>query len=257
VAVGNNYLIYIKGEERDMNIGHAFLLGQRIAVGRRAQLLSAAEEMLRLGGAISTVNPRILSLAARDAALASALRRSLNIPDGRGVAYALSRRGIVTDTLPGVELGEELLASGEEIRLAIIGGAPGVAREAMARLRLKYRGVSEAFVCDGYSYTEQALGMSLERERPGLVFVCLGTPKQELLIDTLRPYAPWALFIGLGGSADVYSGRTKRAPAPIRALGAEWLFRMIREPKRFMHLGDIGNFLRLSRQERKKLFQNR
>ena len=64
----------------------------------------------------------------------------------------------------------------------------------------------------------------------------LGSPKQEELIDKLKNVLKGSVMIGVGGSFDVFSGFTKEAPVIYRKLGLEWLYRTIKEPKRFKRI---------------------
>lgn len=65
-----------------------------------------------------------------------------------------------------------------------------------------------------------------------LVFVALGAPKQEFVIQYLRSKMPHAVFVGVGGSFDFLAGVTKRAPLWMQRVGLEWLFRLVSEPRR-------------------------
>jgi N-acetylglucosaminyldiphosphoundecaprenol N-acetyl-beta-D-mannosaminyltransferase len=67
-----------------------------------------------------------------------------------------------------------------------------------------------------------------------LVFVCLGAPKQEALIELLRRDLPGAWFLGLGISFGFVSGEVRRAPLRVQNLGLEWVHRMVQEPERLV-----------------------
>ena len=64
----------------------------------------------------------------------------------------------------------------------------------------------------------------------------LGSPKQELFIQEAKKLLPNALFIGVGGSFDVWSGTVERAPEIWQKLGLEWLYRTVKEPQRFKRI---------------------
>ena len=68
------------------------------------------------------------------------------------------------------------------------------------------------------------------------MFVALGAPKQEFFISELKEQMPNTIFIGVGGSFDVWSGITKRAPKIWQKLGLEWLYRTLKEPSRFKRI---------------------
>ncbi len=242
---------FLYGEGNEKKIKTSPLLGQEIVTGSKEELLRAAASLLGRGGAISTPNPIMLTEALRNEQLSVALSRSLNIPDGVGIARAFAKRGIYTEVFPGVELAESLLRLGS-FSLGIIGGKAGVAALAMAYLKATHSGTSEAFVMDGYSYKKEELVTSLEKTSPDIVFVCLGTPSQEILISELLPISPRTLFIGLGGSADIYSGTKRRAPKVFRKMGLEWLYRILSEPRRIKNIPALLDFLALTRLERRK-----
>lgn len=224
------------------------LFGIKVAVGKREELLTRASELIFKGGAISTVNPEIIRDSLYNPALRTALSESLNIPDGTGVKAALSMKGVKTDTYPGVELGERLLDQAP-LRLGIIGGREGRARAAMDSLLLRHPTVTEAFCEDGYSKDFFFLAARIFDTSPDLVMVCLGSPKQELFINKIKKYADKTLFIGLGGAVDVYSGEVRRAPELVRLVRLEWLYRMIREPKRLKRMPKLADFALLALME--------
>ena len=75
--------------------------------------------------------------------------------------------------------------------------------------------------------------------KPDVLFVCLGAPKQEIFMKTHLKELHVKLMIGLGGSLDSFAGTVKRAPNWMIRCNLEWLYRLIKEPKRF------GRMLRL------------
>ena len=172
------------------------------------------------------------------------------------MARAFARRGIYTEVYPGIELCEALLDAsikedfGERgITFAIIGGREGVADEAQDYLISRHKNTKCLFTFCGFGFSEEEVRRTLSEQTPDILLVCLGSPKQELLISRLRSYSPNTLYIGLGGSLDVFSGRVKRAPAPLRKIGLEWLWRMLREPKRLAKIPTLFDFLWLVKLE--------
>ena len=207
------------------------IFGIDILSGSREELFSAVANMIGEGGAVSTVNPEILYDSLKNEDLRAALSNSLCIPDGVGVERSIRRRGIFTERFPGVELGEALL-SVFAVRLGIIGGKDGVAKRAMKNLQSKYPSVIPAFTISGYNINNEEFGKRLAETKPDVVFVCLGSPLQEIFINEMRKCAKETLFIALGGSVDIYAGDKRRAPRFIRQLRCEWLYRILREPQR-------------------------
>ena len=84
------------------------------------------------------------------------------------------------------------------------------------------------------------------------VFVCLGSPKQEIFMHRHQGSIHAPLMIGLGGALDIFAGDVPRAPALMRRLGLEWLYRLIIEPKRIRRMAVIPLFLLLA--VRKRIF---
>ena len=229
----------------------AILLGQRIATGSRGELLREARSLIGVGGVIATVNPIMLVRAVKNPALERALRRSLNIPDGVGIRSALKKRGVETEVYPGVELVPDLLQGGGSVGL--VGGEEGVAEQAFSELKRHNDGLSLAFCYDGYSFSTSDLKRSLTDTKPAFMLVALGVPKQELLIDEIREYSRKTVYVGIGGSLDIYSGEKRRAPAVFRKSGFEWLYRMLREPKRLKGLTELWDFKTMEAIERGKI----
>lgn len=217
------------------------IFGIRIAVGSREELFAAAIPYLWRGGAIATVNPEMLSDSLESVKLKRYLNSALCIPDGVGVKMALARSGVATEVLPGVELGEMLLDT-VPLRLGIIGGKAGVAEAAMENLLARHYLASRAFALSGYRLRYSQYEREIERSGAEVVFVCLGSPKQELFIADVKEKFPSVLFVGLGGSVDIYSGKKKRAPLLVRRIGAEWLWRIAREPERISRVPKIMRF---------------
>jgi N-acetylglucosaminyldiphosphoundecaprenol N-acetyl-beta-D-mannosaminyltransferase len=235
-----NFREIYKVEQEEMQKAKIFGVG--VTVGEREELLLAVRGRVGRGGAVATVNATMLERARRDGAFLEVLQGMLCIPDGVGVRLVLKARGICTEVLPGVELGRTLLSSGA-ISVGLYGGRDGVAEAAMAELRRENPSLVPAFALDGYTVGESALRAYLDRTRPDVLCLALGSPRQEMLAHALRREYPTMLSLGLGGSFDVWSGRLRRAPRPFRVLGLEWLWRMMREPRRSLGLFALVRFL--------------
>ena len=224
------------------------LFDMRIDAGGREELLLAARALRGRGGQILTVNPQMLMRAREDEALRGAMARAtLAIPDGNGVKIALGMCGVKSDVLAGVDLGELLPEAGDSI--GIVGGRAGVAARAFSHLAARCRGLRAAFLLDGYTFDEASLCALLREHRPTFLYVALGVPRQELLIDRVRACSPSTVCIGLGGSLDVYAADVRRAPVWLRRLRLEWLYRMLREPHRMRLLPVLFRFIYLSMKE--------
>ncbi|MBR2611810.1 MAG: WecB/TagA/CpsF family glycosyltransferase [Clostridia bacterium] len=219
------------------------LFGVSVALGTREELLGDALALLDTGGTIATVNASMLEYARVHHDFCELLQgMSLRIPDGRGMARALSRRGEKTDTLPGVELGLLLLVSRPYLRVALYGGKAGVAERTRDAILNLSPTTDIVYVRDGYHYTPFEIARDLAKMKVDLVFVCLGSPRQERVAKMLAQVLPHALIIGLGGSFDVWCGDTPRAPVKWQQKGMEWLWRILKEPKRIAKLPTLLSF---------------
>jgi UDP-N-acetyl-D-mannosaminouronate:lipid I N-acetyl-D-mannosaminouronosyltransferase len=189
------------------------------------------------GGAAFAVNAEKIVAVREDAALRRLLdRATFRYPDGAGVVVAMRRRGIRTARVPGVDLWLEILrrSAGRPMRVALLGGRPDVLRRTERRLRTEFPTVSVVVKTDGYEGVRDIdrIVASLRDTAPHLVFVALGSPRQELLIVELMQHYPTGFYMGLGGSFDVYCGDKRRAPVWMQNVGLEWLHRFLVEPSR-------------------------
>ena len=89
---------------------------------------------------------------------------------------------------------------------------------------------------DGFIKTDEdkaALIADIKTKQPDAVFVAMGTPKQEFLMEDMKEVCPGAVYVGLGGSYDVYTGNVKRAPKIWQKMGIEFMYRFIKNPSRW------------------------
>lgn len=186
----------------------------------------------RRGAYICTPNPEIVMRCGKD----EALRRAVNgadlvVPDGAGVLWAAKTLGRpLPERVPGIDLFTGLLAR-TNARTYLLGGRPGVAAEAARAIREAFPTAVITGLRDGYFEDDLEVVREIETNAPDIVAVCLGSPKQELWMAAHSGMNA-GVMLGLGGTLDVLAGRTKRAPLPWRERGLEWLWRLLREPKR-------------------------
>ena len=83
----------------------------------------------------------------------------------------------------------------------------------------------------------------INESKPDILFVAFGSPKQEYFIDAYKDIIDAKVFIGVGGSLDVYSGTIERAPKFYQEHGLEWLYRLSKEPQRITRMGALPVFL--------------
>jgi len=163
---------------------------------------------------------------------------ALSLCDTVGLLAVARRRGAQLQArVTGVELVEDLcaLAARENLPVYFLGGAEGVAADAAAVLEVRFPGLNVAGVRNGF-FTEEQTPAILEAIRASgarLLFVGLGSPRQEFWLAQQLQASGCGAGIGVGGSFDVLSGRAERAPYVWRRLGLEWLYRLVREPRRW------------------------
>ena len=104
---------------------------------------------------------------------------------------------------------------------------------------------------DGYFQDSAPVVEKIKASNADVVFVCLGAPKQERWMAQYGPATGAHLMVGLGGVLDVYAGNVKRAPAAWQKLGLEWLYRLVREPKRIRRMIRLPEILLIALRERK------
>ncbi|HEY0340454.1 MAG TPA: WecB/TagA/CpsF family glycosyltransferase [Steroidobacteraceae bacterium] len=163
-------------------------------------------------------------------------RATLRYPDGAGVVVAMRLKGARSTRVAGADLWLEVLrqSRGRPVSIALIGAKPEVLTATRRRIEVEFPNVTVSLARNGYDGTRDvdALVRDLERAKPALVFVALGSPRQELLIERFRAVHPAGFYMGLGGSFDIYAGVKKRAPLWMQRRGLEWLFRFLAEPSR-------------------------
>ncbi|QNI71802.1 N-acetylglucosaminyldiphosphoundecaprenol N-acetyl-beta-D-mannosaminyltransferase [Cyanobium sp. NS01] len=201
----------------------------------------------RGGGQIVTLNAEMTMAALADPALGAAIAAAdLVIPDGAGVVWALGRQGLRVPRAPGIELAHALLehAAGAGWRVALVGGSPQVMGLLRRKLEATLPALQLVLAVDGYQPAEAWPG--LERQLlaapADLVLVALGVPRQELWIRRLAGQRT-GLWMGVGGSFDVWAGVKTRAPRWMGRLHLEWLYRLIQEPSRWRRMLALPHFV--------------
>jgi N-acetylglucosaminyldiphosphoundecaprenol N-acetyl-beta-D-mannosaminyltransferase len=166
---------------------------------------------------------------------------ALIVADGMPLIWASRIQGT---PLPERVAGSSLIstlsaAAGKENRsIYLLGGDKGTAQQAAQVLTRQYPGVRIAGIYYpefGFESDEaqiQQLIAHLKAANPDIVYVALGSPKQEWLIGQLRGYLPRAWWLGIGISFSFLSGHVKRAPQWMQRAGLEWFHRLCQEPRR-------------------------
>lgn len=207
---------------------------------------SAIDALLSLpepatGRSVHLCNAFTLSLAGRDPELRRQLNTSdLNLPDGMPLIWIGRRLGLVH--LNGRVYGPDLMLAamdrGRElgIRHMLYGSTDEVLTKLEIELRRRLPGV-DIVGCDAPPFRdlsaeeELALEQRLADLRPDIVWVGLGTPKQDKFVYNFRHRVPTA-FVGVGAAFDFISGTKRQAPLWLQDHGLEWAYRLAQEPRR-------------------------
>ncbi|MDR0861446.1 MAG: WecB/TagA/CpsF family glycosyltransferase [Oscillospiraceae bacterium] len=233
---------------------------ERLTAGARA-ILARARAAGTAMPYVVTPNPEIVMLA-RDGDAYPGLMSAVNnaalvVPDGIGVIYGakilaksanarkLGANARETrpplERVPGIDFAWRLMTEdfSPERRVFLLGARAGVAAQAGERLSAQLKGLNVVGARDGYFTDDDEVVAEINAAKPDLLLVCLGAPKQELWVARNASRLNAGLALCLGGALDVWAGVVPRAPKAFRRLGLEWLYRLLREPRR------IGRMMKL------------
>ena len=176
-----------------------------------------------------------------DDALRAAHRDAFLVaPDGKPLALIARLRRIEgVGQVPGIEALEVLCRAGvpHGWRHFFLGGGPEVAQALAETMAQRIPGLLVAGA-ETPPFREQtpeeldALRRRIVEARADILWVGLGSPKQELWMAANAPRLPGVIAMGVGAAFDVHTGRVARAPRIVRAAGLEWAWRVAREPAR-------------------------
>ncbi|MCL6601891.1 MAG: WecB/TagA/CpsF family glycosyltransferase [Paenibacillus sp.] len=171
----------------------------------------------------------------------------LVVPDGTGVVWAAERCGNpVKERVAGFDLLHELLKAGESYhwRVYLLGSTPEVIRETAKRLQMQYPAIVIAGFRDGYfgAAEDEEVVAEIISTNPDLLFVARGADSQEPWIAKYKSKLAIPIMMGVGGSFDVISGKTRRAPKAFQKLRIEWLYRLLKEPTRYRRMLALPKF---------------
>jgi N-acetylglucosaminyldiphosphoundecaprenol N-acetyl-beta-D-mannosaminyltransferase len=220
------------------------ILGVAIDDLTEEQALARVAGFIAAGGPhhVVTVNPEFMMEARHNAAFRTALAAAdLATPDGFGLLLVAKWRGTaLRGRVTGVELTGLIAAEGARRgwSLFLLGAAPGVAERAAAVLQARAPGLRIAGCYAGSPRPEDEprIRELITAARPDVLLVAYGHPAQDLWIARNQLYIRVPVAIGVGGVFDYLAGVTPRAPGWMRRLGLEWLYRLIRQPRRWRRI---------------------
>ncbi len=200
---------------------------------------------------VIAVNPEKIIKARQDKKLLNLLKNAgLLIPDGIGAVMAAKiLHGRSISRVPGSELMPEIckrsLSNG--YKLFLLGASPEVNKKAVEVLNERYPGINIVGHKHGY-YADADIPdivKDINDSQADVLFIALGSPRQELWMDEYLPKLNIKVCQGVGGTFDVISGKVKRAPLIFRKMHMEWLYRLLAQPKRLLRQSALPKFVYL------------
>ena len=187
---------------------------------------------------VITANPEFVMLCRSDREIGDiAARADLVVPDGTGAVLASRLLG---DPLPGRAPGRLLvdrlaaLAAERGLSIFLLGAAAGIAERAAQLLQARHPALRVAGTYAGSAEDDADVVPRVAAAAPDILLVAFGMPKQERWISRNFANVPSArLAIGVGGSLDYLAGAATVPPGLVHAVGLEWLWRLIRDPRRW------------------------
>lgn len=206
--------------------------------------LLATRSLGGVGSLVVTVNLDHLRRCRKDPSYRALVSQAdVVVADGMPLVWASKLQG--GNRLPERVAGSSMMfslcerAARDGLSIFLLGGYPEeVAQQAGEALIKRYPGLKIAGThCPAFGFEHDQSKMDeisemLKAAAPDIVYIALGSPKQEVLAQTLRHVLPDALWIGIGISLSFAIGEVQRAPLLVQKLGLEWLHRLCQEPKR-------------------------
>lgn len=182
------------------------------------------------------------------------INKNIGYADGIGAVWALKKRGFKEAVkIPGCELWLDITGRFHKNKtFYLVGATEEVLQQTINKLKKDFPGIQIVGARNGYIKTDEERKIlidSLVYKKPDIVFVAMGSPKQELLMQEMQQHHK-AIYQGLGGSFDVYVGNVERAPAWWVKNNLEWAYRLVKQPariKRQIHLLRFAWLLFLNR----------
>lgn len=232
--------------------------GVGIAVVDRGAAMAELHAAIVSGGHVKLAfcNANLVNVASGDAALRRSLSTFLVLADGIGVDLGsrLLYGAPFPDNLNGTDFFPAFFAAeARPLKVALLGGRPGVVERAAEQMRRRYPRHRFAVVSHGYYAPEEEARLldGLEADRPDLLLVAMGNPLQERFIARALRARHCAVAAGVGALFDFFAGEVPRAPEAVRKVRLEWIYRLWREPRRLWRRYVLGNpafLMRVTRQ---------
>jgi N-acetylglucosaminyldiphosphoundecaprenol N-acetyl-beta-D-mannosaminyltransferase len=234
-----------------MKIETVNILGVRVARMGMSEVLEWIRIMIDQGKPrhIVTANAEIIYKAYREQDFNRLIANAdLVTADGSGVVWASKTLGQpVPERVTGIDLIYKLFACAEVKgwRIYLLGAKSLVVEKAVLNTLGKYPKLHICGYQHGYYYQEEEekLVSNIAKEKPDILLVALGAPKQEQFIQRYIKELNVPISIGVGGSFDVLAGVAQRAPEVMQKYGLEWLYRLYKDPKRYKRMLALPKFV--------------
>ncbi len=192
---------------------------------------------------VVTANPETFMISEKNEDVRKMLldKETVMVPDGIGVLKAGKKIGYnIEERITGIDIANELLKFGNEQKKSIylFGSKQEVIDSMKKVIKAQYPNLKLVGTSNGYVTDKDKVFDEIVKLEPDIVLVALGIPLQEMLIYKHLNRFKKGIFVGVGGSFDVMSGMKKRAPKIFIKLNLEWLYRIMKEPKRLKRFYD-------------------
>jgi polysaccharide pyruvyl transferase CsaB len=198
---------------------------------------------------VVTVNPIMMMEGFRSEPYMNMLRNAeMVIPDGTGVVWAARHFGTpVQERVAGFDLFQELMRRGKDLgwKVYLLGSSPEVVQATAENLQSMYPGIQIVGVQDGFFTGEddQLVVADINEKQPDILLVARSMALQDPWIEYYKKQLHVSVMMGVGGSFDVISGKSKRAPQIFIKFHAEWLYRLLKEPWRAKRMLALPQFV--------------
>lgn len=232
------------------NVSRHHLLGTYVDTYTFDQTVDKIVTGIKLGSKIHHVcisAAKVVAMQTNTILKKSVLNADIISPDGQSIVFASKILGKpLPERVSGIDLMEKLIQISfqQKLKIYFLGATQEVVQEVVSRYRKEYGDKIIAGYRNGYfdKNQEQDIAKQISQSRANILFVAMPSPKKEIFLHENKPYLENVNFImGVGGSFDVISGITRRAPLWMQKCGLEWFYRLIQEPKRMWKRYLIGN----------------
>jgi len=204
-----------------------------------------------------TANPEIVMYAQENKDYYELLMQADYIaPDGIGIVKASHTLGTpIKERVPGFELMLGLLeiADMEKKNVYFIGAKEEIIELTIEKIKQEWPHINIVGYHHGYfNHADPEMIEKVKETEPDMIFVAFGFPRQEKWISNYLSQVSSGIAVGVGGSFDVLSGKTKRAPRLVQSFHIEWLYRLIRQPSRYKRMSVLPKFLQEIYSQKKK-----